>query len=183
MSGLQSKAGEIWKPVCGYEVLYEVSNAGRVRSLHRHGTGKRKQYGGSILATSINPHNGYAYVTLCDDIGLRPRRAARVHVLVAECFLGPCQAGHEVRHADGVRHHNVVANLSYVTHQENCADKVQHGTAQRGENHPMAKLSDSQAQEIVSMYHQGETQKILSGKFGVSQSTISDILRGKRKQR
>lgn len=29
------KAAEVWKPILGYEGLYEVSNEGRIRSLDR----------------------------------------------------------------------------------------------------------------------------------------------------
>ncbi|MBQ5689760.1 MAG: hypothetical protein IIV21_07330 [Bacteroidales bacterium] len=43
---------EIWKPIKGYEGLYEVSNLGRVKSLRRN----------SILKAVL--HNGYLIVSL-----------------------------------------------------------------------------------------------------------------------
>jgi hypothetical protein len=43
---------EIWKPVVGYEGLYEVSSFGRVKSLKRN----------IILKTVL--HNGYLIVSL-----------------------------------------------------------------------------------------------------------------------
>jgi hypothetical protein len=44
---------EIWRPVPGYEGIYEVSNYGRVRSLDKYRTikGTRRKYKGKILKT------------------------------------------------------------------------------------------------------------------------------------
>lgn len=41
---LEAMEGERWKPVPGYEGLYEVSNKGRVKSLRRMATGKRSTW-------------------------------------------------------------------------------------------------------------------------------------------
>lgn len=173
---------ERWAPVNDYEGLYEVSTLGRVRSLIRIGRGKRKTYGGRILKQYINPLNRYAYMTLCDDIGGRRRRLVRVHVVVARVFLGVPPEGYEVRHGNGIRHDNHLTNLSYSTHQDNCADKILHGTSQRGESHPSSKLSDAEAEEIIEQYKSGDmTQNELAKKYGVSQSSISWIVKGKRK--
>lgn len=173
---------EIWVPVGGYETLYEVSSAGRVRSLPRVGRGKRNLYGGKIVKSCVNSRNGYAYLTLCDDISSRKRKRVRVHVMVAQAFIGPCPLGQEVRHGNGARHDNVIENLSYATHRENCADKVAHGTSQRGERHPMSRLSDSQALDIANTYNSGSvTQTELAEQYGVSQAAIWFIVSGKRK--
>ena len=43
-----SKNNEIWKPVVGYEGLYEISSMGRVNSLGRWGKGTYKTLGGYI---------------------------------------------------------------------------------------------------------------------------------------
>ena len=46
---------EIWKPIVGYEGLYEVSNKGRVRSLPRithYDAGYEKRNNGKILTPS-----------------------------------------------------------------------------------------------------------------------------------
>ena len=47
---------EIWKPVVGYEGLYEVSSYGRVRSLDRYVKSKSESYRlikGKVLSGSI----------------------------------------------------------------------------------------------------------------------------------
>ena len=79
---------EIWKPVVGYEDLYEVSNLGRARSLDRtvnsgikHSDKVVKK--GKILKASLNS-SGYLYLNLWRQ---RKNKKYRVHRLVAEAFL------------------------------------------------------------------------------------------------
>lgn len=52
----------------------------------------------------------------------------RVHVLVAEAFLGPRPDGAVVRHVDGDHRHNTIGNLVWGTPSENVRDSVEHGT-------------------------------------------------------
>lgn len=95
---------EEWRPVIGWEGLYEVSDCGRVRSAI---TGRQR---------SLSPAgNGYPMVTL--KSGRRMNRTC-VHRLVAAAFLGPSN-GLCVNHRDGARDNNSIANLEYVTYQEN----------------------------------------------------------------
>lgn len=53
------KQPEEWKPIPGYEGLYEVSTWGRVRSYQRNSNGK-------ILSPG-NSGRGYYFVKLCKD--------------------------------------------------------------------------------------------------------------------
>ena len=97
---------EIWKPVTGYEGLYEVSNLGRVRSLFRYK---------KVLHPSIT--NGYLTVELWKD---HKRKRIGVHRLVAQCFCdNPCNKPF-VNHKDETRWNNNADNLEWVTHIENC---------------------------------------------------------------
>lgn len=59
---------EVWKPIPGYEGLYEVSSEGRVWSI------KRKQF----KSISVNKKTGYAYVTLCKEMKSNPLLLHRV---------------------------------------------------------------------------------------------------------
>ena len=68
---------EIWKPIKGYEGLYEVSNMGQVRSLARHTTK------GKILKQYVNKINGYCYVSLSKN---NKACSKRVHCLVMKAF-------------------------------------------------------------------------------------------------
>jgi DNA-binding transcriptional regulator YiaG len=50
----------------------------------------------------------------------------------------------------------------------------------RGERHHRAALTDAQAQEIRRRYAQGLSQSAVAQEFGVSQITVSRVVRGER---
>ena len=52
----------------------------------------------------------------------------RVHILVADAFMGARPAGKVIRHIDGNHKNNSVANLAWGTQSENVRDSVEHGT-------------------------------------------------------
>ena len=102
---------EIWKPVVGYEGLYEVSNMGNVRSLFRYK---------KVLKPS--PTNGYLTVELWKD---KERKRVGIHVLVAMAFIHNPDNLPEVNHKNEVRSDNNVENLEWCTHLYN----MNYGTA------------------------------------------------------
>lgn len=117
---------ERWRPVVGYEGLYEVSDQGRVRSLPRtvvRSDGRVRAFPGQML----RPHvaEGRRTVTLCMDGGQRPRR---VYVLVLEAFVGPPPEGMEGCHNDGDSEHDDLTNLRWDTRRGNVQDAVRHGS-------------------------------------------------------
>lgn len=88
--------GEIWKPVLGWEGVYEVSNLGRVR---------RRGY--SIVGSTSAA--GYLTVTLAERHS--------VHQLVAEAFIRPLAEDEEVHHRDYLKTNNLLENLSIETRE------------------------------------------------------------------
>ena len=109
---------EIWKPIKGFEGLYEVSNMGRVRSLDRewetapnHLIHKKGQI---IIQTKM--YRGYLQVHLSKA---RVSKTFRSHRLVAEAFVpNPYNKPH-VNHKDGNKINNCADNLEWVTPSEN----------------------------------------------------------------
>lgn len=110
---------ETWRPVVGYEGLYEVSDIGRVASLPKWHFRDRR------ILKSWHDEDGYPSVNLCAS-GSRRRYA--MHVLVAEAFVGPRPDGLMVRHLDGKPTNNQPANLQWGTAKENVQDMLAHGT-------------------------------------------------------
>ena len=110
-----------WRPVPGYEGLYEVSDGGDVRSI---ATAQRPRPQPRLVKHS-DDGRGYRRLRLCLN---GTKRAWRVHQLVALAFLGPRPEGQEVRHRDGNRSRNVPDNLEYGTSQQNRLDAVAHRT-------------------------------------------------------
>ena len=111
---------EFWKPVVGYEGLYEVSNLGRVKRLSFNG---RPQKRPSIAKGSFR--QGYSIVGLTKE---HKTKVAGVHRLVAEAFLGPAPEGKPlVCHKDGSRTNNVPENLYWGDAEDNAQDALRHG--------------------------------------------------------
>ena len=117
-----------WRPVVGYEGLYEVSSIGQVRSLPRITTdtlGRNRSFPGKLLSlTTQRPAAPYRAVGLCKN---GKQITWRVHVLVIAAFVGPRPAGYDVRHLNGDHRDNRIENLVYGTHSENGLDTVRYG--------------------------------------------------------
>ena len=119
---------ERWKPVKGYEGIYEVSDHGRVRSLDRtitYSDGRVCRRKGKVLSAGLSKRGGYPLVSLYTQ---GKNQSHYVHSLVAETFIGPRPEGTEVCHNDGNPTNNHVGNLYYGTSSDNELDKVRHGT-------------------------------------------------------
>ena len=95
---------EIWKDIEGYEGRYKVSNTGKVYSI----TTNRE------MATSNN--TSYLGVTLYKD---GKPKFKLVHRLVAQAFIPNPENKPEVNHIDHNTHNNNIANLEWVTKDEN----------------------------------------------------------------
>lgn len=163
---------ELWKPVLGYEGRYEVSSAGQVRSLTRHGYWNRR--GGvcvGVVLERFTDNTGYWYVNLSN--GRAKKRA--VHLLVLEAFVGKCPEGMEACHGDGNRKNAALFNLRWDTRKANAADKERHGTVPRGERSPCAKITEAIAREILSS---SESSIALGRRLGIASSTVRAVRLG-----
>lgn len=100
---------EIWKPVLGYEGLYEVSNFGRVKALNYHREKREK-----LIKQKIN--ESYCSVHLCKN---GKAKFLMVSHCVYEAFNGPIPKGYEVNHIDENPLNNRLDNLNLMTHSEN----------------------------------------------------------------
>lgn len=124
---------ETWKPIPGYEGLYEVSDHGRVKSVlrrtwfvNRWGQETQRIVPERIREQSVHPNGGHLYLTLHKE---GKRKQWFVHVLVLMAFVGPRPTGcDETRHLDGNPTNNHLGNLRWATHQENVDDMLGHGT-------------------------------------------------------
>jgi NUMOD4 motif/HNH endonuclease len=117
---------ERWLPVAGWEGLYEVSDIGRVRSLDHwveHPGWVPYLKRGRFLTPRFDS-NGYLGVHL--HVGERNKHP-HIQKLVMEAFVGPRPEGLEICHNDCVRTNNVLSNLRYDTHSNNCLDGVRNG--------------------------------------------------------
>lgn len=161
---------EVWRPIPGYEG-YEASNLGRIRSVFRwvkYPKGHSVWYAGKVLKPGTIG-KGYRGVVL------PPQRMCRVHQLVMLTFVGPCPEGFEVRHLNNNRSDNRLSNLCYGTPKQNQADRLVHGTDNRRDRAPYAKLSTEAVLEIRSG---ALSTSQLMDKYRVSRSHIWNIQHG-----
>ena len=183
MTFQQVELFEEWRQVIGYEGLYEVSSFGRVRSV------AHKWTKGRLLNLQVHKYDGYLQLGLTRN---KKISTLRVHRLVAEAFLGPCPINKQVDHIDGVRTHNSVLNLRYVTPLENRRAAV----ARRGEwvnqlpPHPTygekngsAKLTANQVIEVRRLRLEGMKITMIAKEFGVSARLIYKILSGELRKK
>lgn len=96
-------------------------------------------------------------------------------------FRGSIPGGKHVLHyCDNPRCVNP-SHLWLGDHADNMADKKAKGRASRmpGEDHPLAKLTNEQVREIYELAKARElTQSEIGKKYGVTNCTVSNIVRG-----
>lgn len=106
---------EDWRPVVGWEGLYDVSSYGRVRSARTLGPTRY----GKILKLFHN-QDGYPSVHLCQHSKYVTRRVGR---LVGEAFLPNFRTDLEIDHIDGNRANDCLTNLRMVTSGQNTINR------------------------------------------------------------
>lgn len=105
---------EIWRPVVGYEGLYEVSSYGRVRSLDRYDS--RNQFREGKILKNRDNGNGYLLCGLSKN-GIVKNKY--IHRLVAEAFIERPDGLYEVNHKDENKKNNIVDNLEWCDRKYN----------------------------------------------------------------
>jgi hypothetical protein len=117
---------EIWKPIPGYEMHYEASSHGRIRSKRRlvvdikDGQKRRRIFKERILSPNISAKHGRHSVMLSVQGKTKRILIAR---LVCLAFHGlPPDDKTNVLHYDDNGDNNVPSNLRWGTRKENAAD-------------------------------------------------------------
>ena len=109
---------EEWRPIEGYEGLYEVSNTGQVRSFDRYvkySNGRIHLHKGKVLSP-IKDRDGYLQVNLCYSGRIN---SIKIHRLVAQAFIPNPDNLPQVNHKDEVKTNNNVDNLEWCDSKYN----------------------------------------------------------------
>ena len=156
---------ELWRPVVGFEGLYDVSNLGRVRSLNYNKTGRCK-----LLKLTKNG-SGYLNVHLSKD---GKAKIFLVHRLVAKTFIPNPNNLPFVNHKDENPLNNCVENLEWCTLEYNFA----YGTAikRRAEKRSKAVLQFTRDGEFVREWSSATE----CGRNGFCQKHVSACCNGYR---
>lgn len=166
---------ETWLPIPSCPG-YDASNLGRIRSW-RWGINRRHRELATEPRIKSVRVNGNGYVM----VGTGHTKSARVHVLVADAFIGPKPDRMDVNHIDGNKQNNRADNLEYVTRSENHRHAFKLGLAKSpftgmvGEKHFRAKLSDRDVIAIRESYANGVPRRDLAAQYSLSYYTVWDI--------
>ena len=159
---------ETWKPVKGYEGLYEVSNLGKVKGLRAN----------KVLHGMPRMH-GYLAVWLYKDG--QPRKQESIHRLVAEAFCENPYGKPEVNHINENKTDNRASNLEWVTRKEN----VNLGTVQK--RRAETTKNNSRSTPVNQYTMQGEFLKTypsigeVNRQTGFAQGNIHKAMNGEYK--
>ena len=154
---------EEWRPVVGYEGLYEVSNTGQIRSSRT----------ARILKQLVLP-NKYLQVSLYKD---KKRKQTLVHRLVAAAFIENGDDLPMVNHKDENKQNNNASNLEWCDCRYNC---------NYGEISPVTKMLMAK-KKAVAQYSMGgsliakyESTQEAARVTGCNQSSISCCCNGNK---
>lgn len=171
---------EVWKPIAGWEGLYEVSNMGRVRSLDRYQLRScsntrdfYQHYRGRILKHNIN-NKGYHIVLLQLH---KKGDHCLVSRLVAEAFIPNPDNLPVVNHKDQNPDNNCADNLEWCTVQYNVtyANAIELRTVQYAK--PIEQLTID-GRHVAYYKSAGEAERLM----GYDHTNIGRVARGKQIQ-
>ena len=166
---------EIWKPVVGYEGVYEVSNMGRVKSLERKvpkGDGERTVKERILKLRT----DRYGYLTVGLYAGGKPKKFL-VHRLVCQTFHENPDNKPQVNHINEDKTDNRACNLEWCT----CKQNINHGTAKE-------RSAKNRSKSVGQYTLDGELVKIWASTMeverqaGFNHGNICNTVRGKYKQ-
>lgn len=167
-------AEEEWRPITGYEGLYEVSNYGNVRSVTR----KVRCRGQGYRAIKSRPRqiqqrgNGYLFVSLCKN---GKHKMFSVHRLVADAFIPNPNKFPQVNHRDEDKTNNHVENLEWCTSVYNAWYGTAIARAANSESVPVNAYKDG---FLLATFRSAMEAERMTG---INHTSISSCLHGKLK--
>jgi|SRR5215471_5559717 len=168
----QCNGDEEWRPVSGWEGIYEVSCFGRIRRVAPRQDRSRPYR--DFSPRLLKPRVRGDYLSTCLSFG--PGRPAwvQIHTLVAEAFLGARPSNHHtVNHRYGDKLDNRAENLEWATRSE----QQHHAREILMHVGPYRRLTGAQARAVY--IRRDISGREFARRLGVSVVTISAI-RNKR---
>lgn len=165
---------EIWRPIPGYEGMYEASNLGNIRNVPRviiDKRGHRHPVKACVRTFHKTPTCQYYVIVLSS--GDRQFHNHLVHRLIASAFLEDYSDKLEINHKDGNKLNNAVDNLEMVTRLENIRHSIDMGLKNdSGVNNSRSVLSEAIVKKARIYKIWGLNINELARKHGVVPGTL-----------
>lgn len=131
----------------------------------------------TVLAQTTLKRGGYKAVSLWRD---NKGKLWPVHQVVAITFHGPRPSPkHHAAHEDGQKSNNHKDNIHWKTKIENEADKIRHGTTNRGTRNGQCKVTEETARLVLADLKAGMRVFVVAEKHSLKQSHVSYIKSGR----
>lgn len=169
---------EEWKPIVGWEDLYQISSFGRVKALKRYVPHYR---GGLALMKEkiikLNDRRGYLGAHLFRS--QMDKAKFGVHRLVALAFIPNVENKSTVNHIDTNKKNNFYKNLEWASHSEQQIHALNNGLRNKtiGENSNLSKLKKEDIFNIRDLYEKSRLSvNELSEKYKIGKNNIRNII-------
>jgi hypothetical protein len=171
---------ELWEPVKGYELLYEISNMGRVKILQKMVAYGRIQE--EMIAKLRLDKDGYVTFTASKNNVVK---TLKVHRMVAIAFIPNPDSKPEVNHRFGIKIDNRATELEWSTTKENIVHnfKVLNRKRPNWMRGVVGKLN-KQSRPVIQMDMSGknikewESMNMVYPVLGIHAGSISACCRG-----
>lgn len=168
---MENLENEIWKPVVGYEELYEVSSIGRVKSLGR------RHYKSKILKPG-STKKGYKSVNLSDNNCINKRWT--VHRIVLLAFTPNPENKPWINHIDNNPSNNRIENLEWCTPRENTQHALKYGNItpyKKKIKGTTRRTTEKDKEDIRKYLAQNMTVKEICKITGIKWRTLYDVIK------
>lgn len=162
---------EEWRPIPGYDGLYEASSLGNIRNRH-----------GKLLSIKRITDWGYRQVQLFKKgVG---QKSFRVHRMVCLAFHPIIEGKAHVNHIDGDKLNNRADNLEWMSKRENEEHAGRLGRHHAATNPKRGwKLTVADVIDIRTRKAAGESGTVLADEYGVSNGYLYKVCRGTKRLR
>ena len=163
---------EIWRDICDYEKLYQISIYGRAKSFYNEKI---------RILSDVLDGPGYVMWRLYKN---GEPKMFKGHIATARTFIPNPQNKPQINHFDGDKINNCVWNLEWVTGKENVRHAFRTGLEKPklGCDSPNTDLTLEDVIEIRETCVLGSKKfgaKALAKKFGITDTAILNIVHGR----
>lgn len=172
---MKSEQNEIWKPCPGFELWYDVSNMGNIRSYQFKGSGMKRRIEPVLMKPCIEK---YVMANLSRGVGRGKYKREAVHILVAKAFIPNPLSLKWVHHKNDDKLDPRAENLEWVSPGQNQKYAYKSGVRGRlnGESNGRSKLSKEQ---VIEIFKSAKNVYEIAANYGVTKTAVNNIRNGR----